>query len=179
MLQILGKVAVDEVGTLEDTIRTHEADIRDMPQEHCFAFSSDGKIVLQKSGTANQIDISPSDVPLLEGTIFTHNHPSGSSFSAADIRTACRVGLKEIRATGKYRTYIMRMVDGGTFRGEMWDKISPVYDLKNEVVKNEFWAKISRGELTPEEASIRHAHEVWSRTAQEISSIEYTYIEEI
>ena len=179
MLQILGKDAIEEVPVLENTIRTHEAEIRDMPQEHCFAFSSDGVIVLQKSGTVNQINISPSDVPLLKGTIFTHNHPSGSSFSTADIRTACKVGLKEIRATGEYRTYIMRMVDGGTFREDVWAKISPVYDLKNEVVKNEFWAKIGRGELTPEEASIRHAHEVWSRTAKEISSIEYTYIEEI
>lgn len=177
--QIVGKGRVDDVVSLEGTIRAHEADIRDMPQEHCFAFSSEGVIVLKKSGTVNQIDISLTDIPLLKGTIFTHNHPSGSSFSAADIRTACKVGLKEIRATGKYRTYIMRIVDGGNFREEMWDKISPVYDLKNEVVRNEFWAKIGRGELTPEEASVRHAHEVWSRTAKEISSIEYTYIEEI
>jgi hypothetical protein len=35
----------------------------------------------------------------LKGSVFTHNHPDSSSFSPADIRTACNLEMKEIRIT--------------------------------------------------------------------------------
>lgn len=168
------------VPTLETIVRTHEAQIRDLPYENCFAFADDGTIVLQKSGTVNQIEISDAEGRLLKGTVFTHNHPGGTSFSSADIHTACMLELREVRATGKYRTYIMRMADGTNFTPSLWNtKIRQVYESNNRAVEIDFWTKIGRGELSRNEAALRHAHEVWSRTANEISDITYSYIEEI
>jgi hypothetical protein len=40
----------------------------------------------------------------LKGSVFTHNHPDSSSFSPADILTACNLEMKEIRITATKKT---------------------------------------------------------------------------
>lgn len=48
----------------------------------------------------------------LENKIVTHNHPSGSELSNADIRFACNRNLAEIRAIGKYGVFYLKRPAG-------------------------------------------------------------------
>lgn len=43
----------------------------------------------------------------MKGGTLTHNHPSGSPFSAADVQLFTKHGLGEIRATGSEYTYTL------------------------------------------------------------------------
>ncbi|CAK7063075.1 MAG: hypothetical protein ENTB_02870 [Enterocloster aldenensis] len=44
----------------------------------------------------------------MPGGVLTHNHPSGATFSDADIFMLYTSGLKELRAVGRDGVYVMR-----------------------------------------------------------------------
>lgn len=78
-----------------------------------------GEVVLVKPGTSNQVEFDALEQKLLKGTILTHNHPGGSSFSGADIIFAHDYELAEIRVTSgsgsSFKTVILRPIGRDTF----------------------------------------------------------------
>lgn len=110
----------------------------------------------------------------LKGSVFTHNHPDSSSFSPADIRTACNLEMKEIRITATKNSYTMKMKDGSNFESKMWnEKIEKSMKYHNRNVRKEFENKIFSGELSTDDANLMHWHEVWSRVVKDIPQLEY------
>ena len=117
-----------------------ENDLVPLDKEKGLIFNStDSDIIWQKGGGVSQIRITRKESELMEGRIFTHNHPSwkkrkgerGSSFSidevitsrvkdqgqmSGDIIIAYRNGLKEMRAVSKNDTFIFRP----DISGEHW-----------------------------------------------------------
>lgn len=167
------------VPTLETIVRTHEAQIRDLPYENCFAFADDGTIILQKSGTVNQIEISDAEGRLLKGTVFTHNHPGGTSFSMEDIQTGSYYEVHEIRATGKYRTYVMRAPDGSNLNYTLWQERGyPVFRRAKQEVLADHQRRYAAGLLTGEESIKTFWHDVWQKVSSIIPEYKYTWIDE-
>lgn len=164
---------------LEEIIREHESTIKNKSYENSFVFDDAGNVLFTKSGSKNQISFTAEESKVFKGAIFTHNHPQSSSFSPADIRTACGTGLKEVRATGSQRTYVMRMTDGSEFNKELWNnRVDFLSEQYNADVRSEFYDMIAKGELSPEDAQFLHWHEVWSRVVKDIPELQYTVIEE-
>lgn len=61
-----------------------------------------GKQLLLRNGKVDSIKFTNAELKSLKGTVVTHNHPYGSSFSRADISLAKRVGIVELHATSQY-----------------------------------------------------------------------------
>ncbi|AAM07174.1 TPA: phage head morphogenesis protein [Methanosarcina acetivorans] len=163
----------------ESIIRDYEVDIKKRKTEKAILFDEKGNILLEKTGGVDYVSFTDEEVKLFEGTFMTHNHPRSSSFSMQDISLACRSKLKEIRAAGKFRTYIMKAKNGENLYPDLWyKKISDVYEYHNSEVRREFLRKIDNGELSIEDAELLHSHEVWTRAAKDISDLDYSYIEE-
>ena len=166
--------------SLETIIHGHEDKIRNRKTEKGIVFDGDGNVVFEKSGTKNRIVYTDEEVKSFKGRVFTHNHPRSTSFSDADIRTACMTGLKEVRVAGAKRSYVMTMADDSDFNQGLWDDtMKQAVKYHNEEVKGEFLSKIAAGDMTVEEAEFTHWHTIWSRIARDIARVEYTMIEEV
>lgn len=163
----------------ETIIRGIEAKIKKRKTEKAYIFDSKGNILLEKGGTKNQVSFTNEEVKLFKGAILTHNHPGASSFSMEDIRTACMNSMKEIRATGSFRTYVMKTIDGSDLYPELWkDEIKAIYEIHNAGVRRDFMSMIDNGEMSIKDAELLHFHEVWTRTAKDITKLDYSFIEE-
>jgi DNA repair exonuclease SbcCD ATPase subunit len=55
--------------------------------EKLVVLDANGKLLFERVGGRSHVDIYPGDEPLLKNALVTHNHPSGRSFSHADIKT--------------------------------------------------------------------------------------------
>lgn len=104
---------------------------------------------------------------LFKDIIFTHNHPSGTSFSVEDIAFAAAWDLKEVRACGKcYRYYLKRPSAGWSW--EYWNNTLKLLAEKHDKnVYKETVEQTRKGKITVDKANLEHWHEVWSRVAKE------------
>lgn len=168
------KLTKDEVlNNLENEIRHRTL----ADGEKCYLVDKNGNILTTKTGAERSIEFTDEETKIFKGNYFTHSHPSGQSFSPDDIRTACNTGLKEIRAAGKYRTYILKQADGNNFTPETWKNIKRVSKDTNYDVRDDFTPLIKNGELSIERANALHWHEVWTRVFKRRDNIEYSFIE--
>lgn len=156
----------------EQILEEAETRIRANPLERAIVLDSQGKVVLEKGGSRNSVSFSAAEMSQMGGSILTHNHPRGTSFSREDVLFAATSNLAEIRvATRQWRFSLKRPQQGWSQR--FWDEeIAPAYRRHAVRVEGEFWAAIRKGELSPADAELRHAHEVWSRVSEELG-LEY------
>jgi SPP1 gp7 family putative phage head morphogenesis protein len=164
---------------LYSKIREAESKIKARKTEKAYLFDKNGNILIEKSGKKSQVAFSGDEIKLFRGNILTHNHPSASSLSPQDLFASCSNYINEVRATGTYRTYVMKMKNGENFYPSLWDeKISKTVYRHAADVKEEFLVNISNNEITIPEAELLHWHEVWTRTVKDISELDYSFIEE-
>lgn len=82
--------------------------------ERMYVFNQDGSLNYTISQhLKRRVRVPGEDMGILKDKIMLHNHPSGFSFSSNDVKFARYVDLAEIRATGKYGTYILRRPANG------------------------------------------------------------------
>jgi hypothetical protein len=82
-----------ELGSVAERL---ERAIAGRPYEAGFIVDSENRVVLRKRGEARAIFWSDDDLKNLRGATLIHNHPSGQSFSAADLRFAAWHNLAQI-----------------------------------------------------------------------------------
>lgn len=145
------------------SIVTAEEDaIRGAPIEHATAFNpTTGEVVLRKTtGQRSRVSFTPAELALMPDTVLTHNHPSSSSFSPADVAFMIVNDLAEIRAVGTRYSYRLIRPDGG------WEPLTDVR-LRQRRAEDPVWedlmVRVARGEISRAEASVQFYHEVWSR----------------
>lgn len=170
-----GKNTKKEVlASVEDEIRTRTLE----DGEKCYLMNRNGRVLLSKTGVKNGIRFTDEELKLFKGKTLTHSHPFAGSFSPEDISVSCYHGLKEMRAAGKYRTYVMKVKKGKDFSPDLWiDKIRPIYNSINLDVRAEFREAIAKGDMSPDQAGLLHWHEVWSRVAEGVPELNYSFIE--
>lgn len=97
---------------LSRALRAMESAIRYNDFETMIALDDKGNILFNKKGGAHSVSYG-TDGPKTANAIVTHNHPSGASFSPADIEGMVFFNQKEMRATGKEYTYSMKRPEKG------------------------------------------------------------------
>ena len=153
---------------LEQIIVEKELSIKDRQTEKCFAFDPQGNVIFEKEGDKNSIYFTQEESNIIKGHIFTHNHPSSSSFSKEDITTACNLILPEIRAVGAKYRHSMKPPDSGWSQQVFKQVIEPEYERASNEVYWEFTKAIKDGTMTIEMANLNHQHEVWLRVAKKV-----------
>jgi len=98
----------------------HLQGIEDNPEyfnretERLYAFNQDGSLAFTESQhQAGGVGLDFVQTGMLRDRIVLHNHPSGNSFSITDILTSREFNAFEMRATGRFGTFILRRPKGG------------------------------------------------------------------
>lgn len=81
-------------------------------------FDSRGNVLFRESsGASNYVKFSKEQLSKMKGATLTHNHPSSSTFSPADVSIMTEQGLNVIRATGTSKTYQLKKLNAGYIKG--------------------------------------------------------------
>ena len=66
------------------------------------AIYKDGKQIAVSNGSGREVIFTKEELKLMKGSVLTHNHPQGTSFSRADLQLIKQRKLEEIRAVANY-----------------------------------------------------------------------------
>ncbi len=150
-----------------------ESGISKLDYERAYVFDKNNKILLRKTGEKSIVRFTQSEFEKIKGAkVFTHNHPSGQSFSAEDIKTLNYLRVGEIRAVGKEHVHIAKI--SGKF--DEWNVFINKVVNRDIITKQNFNSSIREGKMTIEEANKNHWHEVWTKVAKETNGFEYERI---
>ena len=163
----VGVTAPKPIGTIITPLKSHEASIKNLPNEKSFMLDPDGKTIFEKGGGSNSITYTGDELDLLwdnDIDIMTHNHPRGTSFSEADIFFGHRVRTREMRVVGSSKsnkTYAFGRKDGT----KMFNTRDTIFykDRYKEAewsVRQRFMDEIEAGRMSIDEATLLHSHEV-------------------
>jgi len=160
--------------------------------EHCIAVDTKGNIVLEKSGARNYVKFTAEEFNQMnvDNMLFTHNHPSGSSFSGDDLNMlgAYKRGT-EIRAVGTKYEYSAKIIESTKFphsgaevkdllrveNSILQDKYKTMYNsTKDKIIKKEvsLYGRISNEryeeitEYATKVTSQMHTHEAMKTFAE-------------
>ncbi|MDC8759909.1 hypothetical protein [Janthinobacterium fluminis] len=136
--------------TFEETIR------RDSNETGAF-FRPNGAMITKRSGQPDQVRFPSADLVGTAGGLFTHNHPSGLSFSSADVESAAGLGLSEVRAVSPGYRHIMTPV--GNWPTE--SAIQRAYHIEIQAAQADVDKMVRAGELSVSYATVEIHHRVW------------------
>lgn len=106
--------------------------IRDEGIEHAFVFDEHGTFLEKLTGERTRIQFGHRDLFALTHTIFIHNHPRGSSFSLADLETACVFEMRSMMVvSGKALHILMPPVEDEYFSRKLLRDIVRCYRIRS------------------------------------------------
>lgn len=138
-----------------------ERQIATLPHEVAWVFTPAGQVLTPVGVTEQRrtrIRLSHKVAALMAGNILTHNHPGGGTFSVADVKTAIRRDVLEVRvvgidATGTARTYRLRRPKKGAWPSA-WEVALRFTKMSEMILADPVWEGRPRNEV---------AHECWTR----------------
>lgn len=162
-----------------------ENEIRNLKHEELYVIDQNGKVLFEKIGTRNSIDITDVERKAItsKNAATTHNHPRGSSFSIEDILFSSATQNNTIRAVGNKYNYNM-FIDLNFYKleniNEFGAKENAIFHTRiaklvskhkeiNAKIHKEFVTIINEGKMTIETANATHHHELWSRLSKDKS----------
>ena len=77
-------------------------------KETAYVYDADGKLKFKVRGNEDSVTFTAQQIKDMKGCVISHNHPSNSCFSPADINMLRRSGASEIRAGTRYGTYVLQ-----------------------------------------------------------------------
>ena len=98
-------------GPVGQKASVHEIEnkIRNQKFESLAVVDKNNNVLVFKNGQKSQVGYTPGEQRMMRGNVVTHNHPSGSTFSGADIRSFVDSKCSEMRATtASGKTYSLR-----------------------------------------------------------------------
>lgn len=155
---------------LPSTLAAAEERIRREPNEHAFVCLPNGTPVIPLGNDKpNYVLLNPQEGYVLgskddpfSGAVFTHNHPSGNSFSPDDVNAAIRHNMAEMRAVTREGTFIMR--PSGKWPHP--DLVTHELNIVDGQVRTETIRRINAGLVSISEANKNHWRNVWPQIAQ-------------
>ena len=143
-----------------------------------------GKAIVRREGTASKIVFSPEDLSKISGNTVTHNHPSGMTFSDADIALALGFGAKSIRAVGEDLTYVLKFDKSakGFPTGLTPESAHGFLDAQRKALGAELRAEIASKKLVVPSGMTEAARKNWAlgvewqRLAERVPGISYEVI---
>ncbi|MFN8636441.1 MAG: hypothetical protein U0893_21545 [Chloroflexota bacterium] len=131
------------------------------------AFDATGREILRKIGSAEHVDLEPSEVRRLRHAVITHNHPQSYdvSFSLADVRLAAFAGASEVRVVTHGVTYSLRPPISGWSLDWAERLLVPTYEQGRRRATPAAVEQARRGEVTREVAQATIIHQAWVHVA--------------
>lgn len=133
----------------------------DRQAERGVLVSGDGRLIVEEKGLKKSVEFSERDLRKVSDGAFFHNHPSGNSFSLADLRIACDfnpallsvfgVNLKRIA----YR-YTLQRPKGGWPTSQ---DLSRSHAKAVRSAENALYRRVSRGTMSRSDFDLEIAHE--------------------
>ncbi len=158
-----GRGAAFESKGYSSAIKTAEKKIYKDKVETAILLDSKGNIIFtESSGATNYVQFTPEQLSIMKDANLTHNHPSNSTFSGADISLLTYRELKSIRATGENRTYQLTRINGNFSRNEFAKAYTEAYN-RNKTITDKEYNKIRRYQHTD---PVRYYRECESLTAR-------------
>ncbi len=148
----------------EETIRRND-------RETGAFFNKNGALQLARSGEPDRVAFKVSELRSMNGSLFTHNHPGGSSFSVADVQNALFAKLSELRAVTPGYRHIMTAENGWPAEAS----IQRAFDLEAAKARRDVDTMVKSGELSVKYATTEIYHLMWLRAAPKLG---LTYIRE-
>lgn len=110
---IIKEKKVLESKAYSSAIKAEEKKIYKDNVETAVLFDSRGNVLFRESsGASNYVKFSKEQLSRMKDATLTHNHPSSSTFSPADVSIITEQGLNVIRATGTSKTYQLKKLNG-------------------------------------------------------------------
>lgn len=110
---IIKEKKVLESKAYSSAIKAEEKKIYKDNVETAVLFDSRGNVLFsESSGASNYVKFSKEQLSRMKDATLTHNHPSSSTFSPADVSIITEQGLNVIRATGTSKTYQLKKLNG-------------------------------------------------------------------
>jgi len=143
----------ETAGYFEDSPHfLYDDQLRYLDHEELLVYTSDGKFLFKKIGTANRVSFSQEEAQLLDGAYTSHNHPSGGPPSPADIYMLYKHHIASVHVST--HTHGVFVID----QPSTWKKTpASVQEMNSEAYAfaNRFQKQILRridaGSITPEE----------------------------
>ena len=111
-----------------------EESIKNRSRETMEVYSASGKYIMTKRGGTSSVRLSILDYKKLKNAVVTHNHPSGGSFSADDIKFLRGTPISELRVSTSDGIYYIRKPDDWPEEINTKKKIETIMaDIKNEL----------------------------------------------
>jgi len=143
--------------------------------EHCIAVDTKGNILLEKSGARNSISFTEAEFNQMnvDNIIFTHNHPSGSSFSSPDLNMlgAHKRGT-EIRAVGTKYEYSAKIIDSTKFP-HSGAEVKDLYKIENSILQNKYQTIYERERMRLIKTGVDHDEAM--KFASKVTSQKHTH----
>ncbi len=167
------KKPVKKKPTLADALKLVEDSIAELDHERCYAFDAAGKGLMAKDGEESQIEFSLEEMEKLKrADVFTHNHPSGGSFSSDDMKFAYFLDIKELRVTSRKYSYSVELRNVGR-QAMPWSVFAEIIDEKNRQTRRTYERKISDGKMSIKQAEASHWHNVWGSVSEAVDGFQY------
>lgn len=117
-------------------------------KETACVYSGSGKFLFQKRGTEDEITFTVSEFKKLKGSVITHNHPAGSSFSNNDIVLLQKSKASEIRVSAEDCIYYIRQPKKWNEAIASPEKLKAERDKIKESVKQKYIQLYKEGKIT-------------------------------
>lgn len=143
-------------GAYRNALENAEASIRSDPVETAFCLDKDGNELFRESqGAVSYVMLSPDQTTKMKDANFTHNHPSGTTFSTEDISLCVKTEAASFRATSTLTDYeLARMKGSYPNRANFANDYQAAQDAAKRITDKEFAgieAAHNNGQITDEQ----------------------------
>jgi hypothetical protein len=159
---------------LPTSLSEAEHRIRGETNEHAVLVKDGKPFLVLGNDQPDKIALGDVDPEALRDAVLTHNHPRGLGLSVSDGHSAAKFNVQEIRAVTATGTHSLRR----TGQIGIWPpEFRTELDKLHRRVQFEFQDKLTRGQMTLKDANTRHYTELYTRLAQQVHGIAYTFEE--
>lgn len=150
---IIKEKKVLESKAYSSAIKAEEKKIYKDNVETAVLFDNRGNVIFRESsGASNYVKFSKEQLSRMQGATLTHNHPSSSTFSPADIAIVTEQRLEVIRATGVLKTYQLKEIKGAKVNHAFSIDYEKAMNENKKITDKEFRTykkQYKQGELSP------------------------------
>lgn len=155
----------------EGTILTHDEvdqSLRGRKTERLIVLDSEGRVLVDKEGSDNDVQFTNEEVASMAGNVSTHNHPTGKTFSEHDIYTGilrAEAGMRVVTDEAKYSVDFAKKIAGMDFnkRLSLVNRIKKVFLATIDEEAKGIQPKINSGELSYDQGVAALQHAAWTK----------------
>lgn len=130
---------------------------------HLLINPTTNEVLMREETSATGGELSPAFLEKMHGLIFSHNHPSGATFSPHDIMTGLAFGATEIRVSTKKRIFSIKFANPPQKLVDNKEQIIPFFYNELSALREAYQNERSRGLKVPTRITQR---QIWGAEYQ-------------